>query len=147
DRIQDTSVLRRKEAIRIDRKGRIPLKQGVPISDDRHRSKVSCRIRRNVDLRRHRPFPARIGDEGLAHGLDRSLRGDGGLDVPHREDRDHWALMPAISWVIESFASPKSITVFGFTKSGFSIPAKPGFIERLGTATIGASATFRIGIP
>jgi hypothetical protein len=52
-----------------------------------------------------------------------------------------------MSFVIESFASPNSITVFGLKKSGFSIPAKPGFMLRLRTTTALASSTFRIGIP
>ncbi len=57
------------------------------------------------------------------------------------------ALTPAASLATESLASPNSITVFGFRKSGFSIPAKPGFIERFSTTIACDWSTFRIGIP
>src|SRR5213078_204462 len=56
-------------------------------------------------------------------------------------------LTAAASLSTESFASPKSITVFGFRKSGFSIPAKPGFMLRFRTTTCCAWSTLRIGIP
>src|SRR6266516_6124916 len=48
-------------------------------------------------------------------------------------------LTDAISLSTESFASPNSITVFGLRNSGFSLPAKPGFMLRFNTTTCWAS--------
>src|SRR6185437_4074855 len=146
-REQNKTAHGREPTGRIAGKGRDPLEQRVAGSQRRHGAEVTGRIGGYVDLRRHRPLAARIRDERFANSLDRARGGDRGLDVPRREDRDHWALTPAISWSMDSFASPKSITVFGLTKRGFSIPAKPGFIDRLRTTTLCASSTFRMGIP
>src|SRR5262249_10832662 len=137
----------RQAAGRIARKGRDPFQQRVAGAERWHGPKVPRRVGGYVDLRRHRPLALAIGDERIANGLDPSRGWDRGLDAPRREKRDHCALTPAISCSIESFASPKSITVLGFTNSGFSIPAKPGLIDRLRTTTLCASSTLRIGIP
>ena len=56
-------------------------------------------------------------------------------------------LTPPSGFSIDSFASPKSITVFGFRNSGFSMPAKPGFMLRFSTTTCCDWSTLRIGIP
>ena len=61
--------------------------------------------------------------------------------------RRYSAFTPATTPSIDFFASPKSITVLGSSKSGLSIPAKPEFIERLSTTTLAALSTSRIGIP
>jgi hypothetical protein len=53
----------------------------------------------------------------------------------------------AVISLTADLASPKSIEVFGSKYSSFSIPAKPGFIERLITITERESDTSRIGIP
>jgi len=83
-------------------------------------------------------------------GKERVLGPGDVLDVPRGEDRDaaaHSAFTPAASLPTDSFASPNSITVFGFRKSGFSMPAKPGLIERFSTTIACDWSTFRIGIP
>jgi hypothetical protein len=53
----------------------------------------------------------------------------------------------AVISLTADLASPNSIAVLGSKYSSFSIPAKPGFIERLITITEWLSATSRIGIP
>jgi len=45
------------------------------------------------------------------------------------------------------FALPKTMIVFGKRKSSLSMPAKPGFIERLLTMTVRHLSTSRIGMP
>src|SRR3954453_16360316 len=114
-----------------------------------HRAEVARRVVRHVQLRLHRPLAARMRDERVANRLDRSRRRHGEVDVPRGEDRNgrQRALTPATSFTTESFASPKSIAVFGSRKSGLSIPAKPVAIERFITTTCAAWSTFRIGIP
>jgi hypothetical protein len=49
--------------------------------------------------------------------------------------------------VRESFASPNSSVVPGSYSNSFSMPAKPGRIERLRKTTAFASPTSRIGMP
>ncbi len=106
---------RRQALLRVARKGRDPFQGGVTGSERGHRAKVARRIRGHVDLRRHRPLAARVGDERVAHRLERALRRDRGLDVPARKERNgaQTALTAAISFSIAAFASSKSITVFG----------------------------------
>jgi hypothetical protein len=62
------------------------------------------------------------------------------------EDAQSCASSAVISLTAD-LASPNNIAVFGSKYSSFSIPAKPGFIERLITITEWESATSRIGIP
>ena len=118
-------------------------------TERRHRAEVAGRVVRDVHLRRHRPLTARVRDERIAHRLDGALRRDRGLDggAVHDDRRRHSALTAAVSFATDSFASPNSIIVFGSTKSGLSMPAKPGFIERFSTMTAFDSSTFRIGMP
>ena len=88
-------------------------------------------------------------DERLADRLHGSVGCDSLLDVAGCEDGDaaQSAFTPAASFATDSFASPNSITVFGFTKSGLSMPAKPGLIERFRTTIACDWSTLRIGIP
>jgi len=58
----------------------------------------------------------------------------------------HAARASAI-FVNVSFASPKTSTVFSFVKSSFSMPAKPGFIERLSTMHVRARSALSTGMP
>ena len=140
---------RRQAAGRVARERRHPLEQRVPAAERRHRSEVPGRVVRDVDLRRHRPLAAVVGDERVAHGLHRRFGRDGaqhGLGVEDRNGAQS-ALTPATSFSTESLASPNSIAVFGSRKSGLSIPAKPVAIERFMTTIWCAWSTFRIGIP
>ena len=57
------------------------------------------------------------------------------------------ALTAPSTLVSESLASPNRSVVLGSNSSSFSIPAKPGRIERLRNTTCPAWATSRIGIP
>lgn len=57
------------------------------------------------------------------------------------------ALSSSVTSETDFLASPKSIEVPSAKKSGFSIPAKPEFIERLSTMTDFDWSTLRIGIP
>src|SRR5439155_12571814 len=100
---------------RVAREGRDPLQRGMAPAERRHGAEVPGRVSRDVDLRRHRPLAARIGDERIAHGLERTLRRDRGLDVASRQKRNRaqTALTAAISFSIAAFASSKSMTVFG----------------------------------
>ncbi len=59
----------------------------------------------------------------------------------------HRALSSSVISATEDFASPKSIDVLASKYSSFSMPANPGFIERLSTMTDLAWSTLRIGIP
>ena len=121
----------------------------MPGADRRHRAEVARRVVRHVDLRRHLPLAARVGDERVANGLDGAVGRHRLAHVAAREDRDaaHRALTPAVSLATDSFASPNSIIVFGSRKSGLSMPAKPGLIDRLSTIVARDSSTFRIGMP
>src|SRR5277367_4247246 len=103
-------------------------------AEGRHRPEITRRVIRDVDLWRHRPFAAIMRDERGANCLDRRSGRHGELDLARAEYRNasaHGALTPATSLSTDSFASPKSIPVFGSTKSGLSIPANPVAIERL----------------
>jgi hypothetical protein len=135
--------------LRIAGKRRHPLEESMAAAQSRHRAKVAGGIVRHVDLRRHRPLALRVRDESVAHRLDRALRRHSLLDVPPREDGDpaHSALTAAVSRATDSFASPNSIIAFGSRKSGLSMPAKPGLIERFSTTTACDWSTFRIGMP
>jgi hypothetical protein len=53
----------------------------------------------------------------------------------------------AVISLTADLASPNSIEVFGSKYNSFSMPAKPGFMERLITITERESATSRIGMP
>ena len=46
-----------------------------------------------------------------------------------------------------SFASPKSSVVFSSKSSSFSMPAKPGRIDRFMKTICRASSALRIGMP
>ena len=140
---------RRQSALRVAGERGDPLEQRMSRAERRHRAEVPGRVVRDVDLRRHRPLAARVCDERLAHRFDRALRRDRLLDAAAVEDRyhRHRALTAAVSLATDSFASPNSIIVFGSRKSGLSIPANPGFIERLSTITAFDSSTLRIGMP
>ena len=118
-------------------------------AERRHRAEIAGGVVRHVDLRRHRPLAAVVGDERLAYGLDGLRRGDRALDILRGEDGDgaQSALTPATSFNTESFASPNSIAVFGSMKSGLSMPAKPVAIERFITTIWCAWSTFKIGMP
>src|SRR5262249_15384648 len=126
-----------------------PLQQRMPAAECRHRAEVAGRIVRDVRLRRHRPLAARVRDERCANRLDGTVGRHRLLDMAARKDWSarHSALTAAVSFATDSFASPKSIIVFGSTNSGLSMPAKPGFIERLSTMTACDWSTFRIGMP
>jgi hypothetical protein len=56
-------------------------------------------------------------------------------------------LRASLIFSIVSLASPKTRTVLGIVKSSFSMPAKPGFIERLSTMQVLARSALRTGIP
>src|SRR5437868_5843556 len=112
-----------------------------------HRAEVARRVVRHVDLRRHRPLAAVVRDECLTDRLERDDGRDRAVDVLRAEGDRHRFLTPATSFNTESFASPKSIAVFGSRKSGLSMPAKPVAIERFITTIWCAWSTFRIGIP
>src|SRR5207245_10351889 len=84
----------------------------------------------------------RLLSRGCASQVDEQAVGQ----VPELEIH-YRALTAPSTFVIESRASPNSITVFGSTKSGLSIPAKPGPIERLSTTMFCAWATSRLGSP
>ena len=60
---------------------------------------------------------------------------------------DYRALSAPTTLVSDALASPKSNVVFESKSSSFSIPAKPGRIERFKKMTFPACATSRIGIP
>ena len=57
------------------------------------------------------------------------------------------ALTAVRSLLRVSLASPNSSVVFGSKSSSFSMPAKPGRIERFMNTTCLASSAFRIGMP
>ncbi len=57
------------------------------------------------------------------------------------------AFTAATSLVSESFASPKSMSVFGSYISSLSMPAKPGRMLRFMKTIFFASSAFRIGMP
>ena len=57
------------------------------------------------------------------------------------------ALTALSSLPIESFASPNSSVVLGSKSSSFSMPAKPGRIDRFMNTTALASSALRIGMP
>ena len=106
---------RREAERRVARERRHPFQQREASPERRHRAEVAGGIRRHVDLRRHRPLAARVGDERVPDDLDRALGRDGGLDVPPPEDGNpgQTALTEATSCSSAAFASAKSITVFG----------------------------------
>ncbi len=64
----------RKPASRVAGKRRHPLEQRVTAADRGHRAEVAGRIVRHVDLRRHRPFAARVRDERVPNGVVRLVR-------------------------------------------------------------------------
>jgi hypothetical protein len=74
---------------------------------------------------------------GVGVGRLRTPRGDTrgsgprGTEWLERQRADSSAVISLTA----DFASPKSIDVFGSKYSSFSMPAKPGFIERLITIT------------
>src|SRR5439155_9411514 len=115
----------------------------------RHRAEVAGGVVRHVHLRRHLPVAAMVSDERAPHRVHCLIGRHGQVDVPRREDGNprHSVLTPATSLRTDSFASPKSITVFGSRKSGLSIPAKPGLIERFMTTICFELSTSRIGMP
>ena len=67
--------------------------------------------------------------------------GNGGVgwDVPHDS--------ASTTFVNVSFASPNVSTVFGAKNSSFSMPAKPGRIDRFSTMQDLARSAFRTGMP
>ena len=73
---------------RVARKRADPLEQREPAAVGGHGPKVPGRIRRHVDLRRHRPFLARVGDERIANRLQRPLRRDRFVHVRGAEERN-----------------------------------------------------------
>ena len=73
----------------IARERRHPLQQCVAATESRHRAKVAFRIRGDVDLGRHRPLAARIGDERFAHRLERTLGRDSLAHLRSVEERNH----------------------------------------------------------
>ena len=75
--------------LRVAREGRDPLEERIAAAESGHRPEVAGRVGGDVDLRRHRPLAPRVGDERVAHRLDRSLRRDGGADMFAGEERDH----------------------------------------------------------
>ena len=84
-----TSAHHRRQPLRgVSRKGRHPLERSVPAAERGHRPEVACGIRGHVDLRRHRPLAARVGDEGVAHRLECALRRDRRLHVLRGKDRN-----------------------------------------------------------
>jgi hypothetical protein len=56
-------------------------------------------------------------------------------------------LRASLIFSIVSLASPKTRTVLGIVKSSFSMPAKPGFIERLSTMQVLARSALSTGMP
>ncbi len=98
----------------VSRKGRDPLEQRVAAAERGHSAKVPRRVVRHVELRLHRPFAAGVRDERLPYSLVRIGRRDRPAHVGAAEDRDaHWDFTAPISFTTDSFASPKSICVFG----------------------------------
>ena len=69
------------------------------------------------------------------------------MSVRPSEPRPYSAFAAASSLVRESLASPKSSVVLGSKSSSFSMPAKPGRIDRLRKTTCWAWSTSRIGMP
>ena len=82
---------RRQAVRRIPWKRRHPLEQRVSGPERRHRTEVTCRVRRHVHLRRHRPLAAGVRLECLAHGLDGPLGRHRSLDLASCEHGDHGA--------------------------------------------------------
>jgi hypothetical protein len=78
----------RQAAFRVAGKGRHPFEQGVAAAERRHRAKVARRVRGHVDLRRHRPLAARVGDECVPDGRHRVVRRHRRLHVARRKERD-----------------------------------------------------------
>ena len=141
---------RRQAARRVARERRHPLEQRVPAAERRHRPEVAGRVGRHVDLRRHRPLAARVGDERVAHRLDRPLRRDGRLDVPRpvkngttseRLDGARRASRPTPSR--RRTASPSS----GRRRAGCRSRRSRGSSMRFSTTTFCAWSTLRIGMP
>jgi len=76
------------------------------------------------------------------------LTGNAAFQVQRHEGVvSYIALTAETTFVSESLASPNSSDVFGSNSNSFSIPAKPGRIERLRKTTWAALPTCRIGIP
>ena len=65
---------RRQPARRIPGERRDPFQERVPAAERRHGAEVARRVGRHVDLGRHRPFAACIGDEGVTHSSERAFR-------------------------------------------------------------------------
>ena len=65
----------------------------------------------------------------------------------YRRARSYAALTAATSFVSESLASPKNMTVFGPNMRSLSMPANPGRIERFMKMMFFAWSAFRIGMP
>lgn len=85
---------------------------------------------------------AQESTQGHEKGAPSRLR----VDAPSELER-YSALSSSVTSETDFLASPKSIEVPSAKKSGFSIPAKPEFIERLSTMTDFDWSTLRIGIP
>ena len=88
-REQDEPGHGREAARRVARERGHPLEQGVAAAERRHRAEVAGRVVRDVDLRRHRPLAAVVGDEGVADGVVGIQGRDGREDRLAREDGDH----------------------------------------------------------
>ena len=79
--------------------------------------------------------------KGSGYPVDRVFR-------PHPPHPAGYSALTALSSLpSESLASPKSRVVLGSKSSSFSMPAKPGRIERFMKTTCLASSALRIGMP
>jgi hypothetical protein len=105
--------------------------------------RVSSRTRRLCRFSTRSRFSTGIvATQGHEKGAHPWLR----VDAPSELER-YSALSSSVTSETDFLASPKSIEVPSAKKSGFSIPAKPEFIERLSTMTDFDWSTLRIGIP
>ncbi len=67
--------------------------------------------------------------------------------LPRRAGSVSYSFRAAVNCMMVFFASPRTIMVFGFTNSSFSIPAKPGLSERFSTMHVLAWSAPRMGMP